>query len=80
MTSTVTSKDDDSQLLRFSGSELVAHVLQSKVSCAVDYACIVTSDDVELKPNETSLTDDVFSVLLGIQHLADKLATSHPDH
>ena len=72
MTSTVTSRDDDRQLLTLSGTELGTHALQSQTSCAVDYACIL-SESSRLQPNETSITDGVFSLLLELQNLADKL-------
>lgn len=78
MTSTLTNKADDSQLLRFSGDELVTNLLQSKLVCAFDYSCIVTNpDNAERKPNETLLTDDVFSLLLGIQHISDRVSAIH---
>lgn len=79
MTSAVTSKDDDSRLLTLTGAAVETRVLHSITSCAVDFACIVATtpeEDAERTPNATSLTDDVFSLLLDLQHLSDKVTSS----
>lgn len=82
MTSAVTSKDDDSRLLALTGATVETRVLHALTSCAVDFACIVATttttpeEDAERTPNTTSLTDEVFSLLLDLQHLSDKVTSS----